>query len=64
MGYLGDTGFFGANTAWHSGAGIGARYNTGLGPIRLDVGLPVTNGPATNNFFQKIQVYVGIGQSF
>ena len=64
VGYLGETGFFGGNSAWHSGAGIGARYNTGLGPIRLDVGLPVTNGPATTNFFQKIQVYVGIGQSF
>ncbi|MBV7410841.1 autotransporter assembly complex family protein [Maritimibacter sp. DP1N21-5] len=64
VGYLGATSFFDANNAWHSGAGIGVRYDTGLGPIRLDVGIPVTNGPPATSFFRKIQIYVGIGQSF
>ena len=44
---------------WHSGAGLGLRYNTGIGPIRLDVAAPV--GGKTGN---GVQVYVGIGQAF
>lgn len=63
VGYLGAEGFFDATNAWHSGAGLGVRYDTGLGPIRLDVGLPVTNGPP-GRFIDKVQIYVGIGQSF
>ncbi|MFD1807793.1 BamA/TamA family outer membrane protein [Gemmobacter lanyuensis] len=26
---------------WHAGAGLGLRYNTGFGPIRLDIAAPV-----------------------
>jgi translocation and assembly module TamA len=44
---------------WHAGAGIGLRYRTGIGPIRVDIAGPVSgdtgNGP---------QLYVGIGQAF
>lgn len=43
----------------HSGAGLGLRYDTGIGPIRLDVGLPVS-GPDGDG----VQVYIGIGQAF
>jgi translocation and assembly module TamA len=59
-----DVGFVGAdelpfeNGAWQMGAGVGARYNTGIGPIRLDVALPVDGDSNT------VQFYVGIGQSF
>lgn len=42
------------------GAGIGVRYNTGFGPLRLDVGVPINPGPGD----PKFGVYVGLGQSF
>ena len=48
----------GAGT-WHSGAGIGLRYDTPIGPIRLDVAAPVS-GPTGDG----VQVYLGIGQAF
>ena len=40
-----------------NGYGLGARYLTAIGPIRLDVGLPAqgATGP---------KVYLGIGQAF
>ena len=43
----------------HAGAGLGLRYNTGIGPIRLDVAAPIA-GDTGNG----VQIYVGIGQSF
>ncbi len=61
-----DVGYIGAeamplqNGDWHAGAGIGLRYDTGIGPIRLDLATPVggdTGGSA-------LQGYIGIGQSF
>ena len=42
------------------GAGIGARYLTGFGPIRLDVAVPLNKGPKDD----WIGVYVGLGQAF
>jgi translocation and assembly module TamA len=43
-----------------SGAGIGVRYQTPIGPIRFDVAVPV-NGPNDSNNFE---IYIGIGQAF
>ena len=42
------------------GAGIGARYLTSFGPLRIDVGVPLNPGPND----PKFGVYVGLGQSF
>ena len=42
------------------GAGIGVRYYTNFGPIRLDVAFPINPRPRDNAF----QIYVSIGQSF
>lgn len=42
---------------WHGGAGIGARYYTPIGPVRLDVAVPTTGESGFG-------VYVGIGQTF
>lgn len=42
------------------GAGIGVRYFTGFGPIRVDVGVPLNPGPND----AKFGVYVGLGQAF
>lgn len=41
-------------------AGIGGRYYTALGPVRLDVAFPL-NGRDSDDFFQ---FYVSIGQAF
>ncbi|MDD4915917.1 MAG: BamA/TamA family outer membrane protein [Methylococcales bacterium] len=45
---------------WLIGAGIGARYYTSFGPIRLDVALPVNPQPGSGSF----ELYVGLGQAF
>jgi translocation and assembly module TamA len=42
------------------GAGVGVRYYTGFGPLRLDVAMPLNPGPND----PKIGVYVALGQSF
>ena len=42
------------------GAGIGARYYTSFGPLRLDVGIPLNPGPGDSSF----AVYVALGQTF
>ncbi len=53
-----DSSFSGGQS--HSGAGLGVRYNTGIGPIRFDVGLPVS-GPDDAS---GVSIYIGIGQAF
>jgi len=63
VGYIGASGVFDPVNAWHSGAGVGVRYDTGLGPIRLDAALPVHNGPG-GSLLNRVQLYVGIGQTF
>ena len=42
------------------GAGVGLRYFTDFGPVRLDVAFPI-NPRRSDDVFQ---VYVGIGQAF
>ncbi|MDX6804972.1 autotransporter assembly complex family protein [Terrihabitans rhizophilus] len=41
-------------------AGLGLRYYTGIGPIRLDVAVPVNPGEGDPDY----AVYIGIGQAF
>ena len=42
------------------GAGLGVRYQTGFGPIRVDVGVPLNPGPDDS----PVAVYVSLGQAF
>ncbi|GAB4360760.1 MAG: autotransporter assembly complex family protein [Oricola sp.] len=42
------------------GAGVGLRYNTGLGPLRVDVAVPLNRQDGDPRF----AVYAGIGQAF
>jgi translocation and assembly module TamA len=42
------------------GAGVGIRYNTTFGPIRVDVATPLNPG----QFDSPVVVYVGLGQAF
>lgn len=46
---------------WHAGAGVGVRYTTPIGPIRLDVAAPVGGGADTG---EGVQIYLGLGQAF
>ncbi len=42
------------------GAGVGVRYKTGFGPIRVDLGVPLNPGPGDG----PVAVYVSLGQAF
>jgi translocation and assembly module TamA len=42
------------------GVGLGALYYTGIGPIRVDVGVPVNRPPGG----ASVAVYIGLGQAF
>jgi len=46
--------------AWRLGAGVGVRYYTAFGPLRVDVALPLSNQPNGGSF----ELYVGLGQAF
>lgn len=52
-------GGFEGESDWHSGAGVGIRYITPIGPIRFDVATPV--GGDTGD---GVQLYLGLGQAF
>ena len=43
------------------GAGIGARYYTSFGPVRLDIGTPLRRRKGIDDL---IQLYVSLGQAF
>jgi translocation and assembly module TamA len=58
-GQISADGFFGSLGDWHAGAGLGVRYDTGLGPIRVDLAAPVAGATG-----KGVQLYVGLGQSF
>jgi translocation and assembly module TamA len=42
------------------GAGAGVRYYTAIGPIRLDIAVPIERRPTDDAF----EVYIGLGQAF
>jgi translocation and assembly module TamA len=58
-GQVTDSDFTNEGEDFHAGAGLGLRYATGFGPIRLDVATPVAGDTDDG-----VQIYVGIGQSF
>ncbi len=60
VGYVGATARPGESGDWHAGAGLGVRYETGIGPIRLDLGTQASG----DNVASDLQVYIGIGQAF
>jgi translocation and assembly module TamA len=60
-GYVGAEEFpDGSSGQWHTGAGVGVRYDTGIGPVRLDVGVPLSGPEGAGG----VGLYIGIGQSF
>jgi translocation and assembly module TamA len=44
----------------HSGAGLGLRYLTPVGPLRVDVAFPVEGDTDADDYY----LYIGIGQAF
>ena len=60
FGQVGETQTPGDGGDWHAGAGFGLRYDTGIGPIRLDLGTQASG----DNAGDDLQVYIGIGQAF
>ncbi|MBE0552507.1 MAG: BamA/TamA family outer membrane protein, partial [Rhodobacteraceae bacterium] len=59
VGRVDAVGFFDDVGDWHAGAGIGLRYATAVGPIRLDLAVP-----AGGDTGDGLQIYVGLGQAF
>ena len=61
-----DAGNVGANSFpdfggdWRMGAGVGIRFNTGLGPLRIDVARALNRQAGDPNF----ALYIGLGQAF
>ena len=51
--------FAGADTP-RIGAGLGLRYYTSFGPLRLDVGVPLN--PHSSD--SPVQIYISLGQAF
>ncbi len=48
------------NSIWRIGAGVGVRYYTSIGPIRLDVAVPVNRAPGGD----ALELYIGLGEAF
>ena len=60
-----DTGGAGTGTVpnfqeMRYGAGLGFRYETGFGPVRLDIGTPLDPHPGDS----RVGVYITLGQAF
>lgn len=49
-----------SSSSFRVGAGLGVRYLTPVGPLRIDAGVPLNRRPGDNTF----GIYAGIGQSF
>ncbi len=59
-GYIDSSSLPSTNGEYHAGAGIGVRYATPIGPIRLDIATPASGDEAG----ESLEFYIGIGQAF
>jgi translocation and assembly module TamA len=60
VGYVAETNTFSGFDAFQVGVGAGVRYHTAVGPLRLDLAVPLN--PRSGD--PEIAVYLGIGQAF
>ena len=58
-GFIGEDALGTGTGEWHGGAGLGARYFTAVGPIRVDLATPLDDDAG-----QDFEIYIGIGQAF
>lgn len=62
-----DAGYIGPNSVvddegeWHSGVGLGVRYDTPIGPLRVDLATPYSG---EEKQFSSVELYIGVGQAF
>lgn len=59
-GYISSGAWGDGPSDWQSGAGLGLRYSTPFGPLRVDLATPVSGTRSGQDFF----LYIGIGQAF
>lgn len=59
-GMVGTDTFVDEDSPSHAGAGLGVRYKTGVGPIRVDLATPASGDDAGDS----VELYIGIGQAF
>ena len=60
IGQIGAEALWQGSSDWHAGAGLGLRYDTPVGPIRLDIATPVSGTGSSGDLY----LYIGIGQAF
>jgi translocation and assembly module TamA len=60
VGYVAETNTFSGFDAFQVGVGAGVRYHTAVGPLRLDLAVPLN--PRSGD--PEIAIYLGIGQAF
>ncbi|MBC7133213.1 MAG: BamA/TamA family outer membrane protein [Roseovarius sp.] len=58
-GFIGEKAGGNGQSDWHGGAGIGARYFTPVGPVRIDIATPLGDDAGSD-----FEIYIGIGQAF
>jgi translocation and assembly module TamA len=56
-----ETGIFTFAQGIRTSTGLGVRYNTPIGPLRLDVAVPLDR---RRDIDRPIQIYIGLGQAF
>jgi translocation and assembly module TamA len=56
-----EAGFPDFEESFRWGGGLGLRYLTGVGPLRLDIGIPLNKREGIDDSFQ---IYVSLGQAF
>lgn len=59
-GHVGANSFPDLSNEWRVGGGVGLRFNTGLGPLRLDVARALDHRRGDPNF----ALFIGLGQAF
>lgn len=57
-GFIGEDATGGGRGDWQGGAGLGARYFTAVGPVRVDLATPLDDAGS------QFEIYIGIGQAF
>lgn len=57
-GYVSADSLGGGESDWQGGAGLGFRYYTPVGPIRVDLATPIDRAG------RRYELYIGIGQAF
>ncbi|WP_370931548.1 autotransporter assembly complex family protein [Bartonella sp. DGB1] len=60
IGYVGENAWFASGEKFKMSLGLGLRYNTAVGPLRLDIATPLRRTKNDPYF----GVYIGIGQAF